>query len=127
MERELMEKRLLGIFKQRYNQGDSYYCRVNNKGDKFIVGYKNDYPMQHGDGVEWMIPVEVVEMLVSQVEPEVILPSREEIKEHVIKSFGTDGSLRFSQMPDDDQERLRMNAEYFRYGADWAVSKARSK
>ena len=61
------------------------------------------------------------------VEPVVILPSKQEIKEHVIKSFGTDGSLRFSQMPDDDQERVRMNAEYFRYGAEWAVSKARSK
>lgn len=62
-----MEERLLEIFKQKHSQGDSYYCGANNKGDKFIVGYKNDYPMQHGDGVEWKIPVEVVEMLVSQV------------------------------------------------------------
>jgi hypothetical protein len=68
-----MEKELLEIFKKKYNQGDSYYCRVNNKGDKWIVGYKNDYPMQHGDGVEWTIPVEVVEMLVSRVNAEVIV------------------------------------------------------
>lgn len=71
MTKDLMGERLLRIFKQKYDQGDSYYVRVNNKGDKFIVGYKNDYPMQHGDGVEWIIPSEVVKMLVSQVEPEV--------------------------------------------------------
>lgn len=64
-------EQLLEIFKQKYFQGDSYYCRFNNKGDKCIVGYKNDYPMQHGDGKEWQIPTEVADMLVSQIEPPV--------------------------------------------------------
>ncbi|MBK7381667.1 MAG: hypothetical protein IPJ03_22265 [Ignavibacteriales bacterium] len=62
-----------------------------------------------------------------QFEAAAIFPSKEEIRENVIKSFGTDGSSRFSQIPDDDQERVRMNAEYFRYGAEWAVSKVLSK
>lgn len=65
------EKKLLEIFKQKHFQGDSYYCRINNNGDKYIVGYKNDYPMQHGNGKEWAMPIEVAEMIAGQVEPEV--------------------------------------------------------
>lgn len=67
------EKKLLEIFKQKHFQGDSYYCRINNKGDKYIVGYKNDYPMQHGNGKEWTMPIEVAEMIAGQVEPEVMV------------------------------------------------------
>ena len=68
-------EQLLEIFKQKHNQGDSYYCRFNNKGDKCIIGYKNDYPMQHGDGIEWQMPIEVADMLVSQMQ----LPVKPEI------------------------------------------------
>ena len=63
-----MKEKLLEIFKQRYSQGDSYYCYQSKKRN-WVVGYKNDYPMQHGDGVEWVLPQEVVEILVGQLEP----------------------------------------------------------
>ena len=60
-----MKDKLLKIFKEKHKQGDNYYCYQSKKRN-WIVGYSNDYPLQHGKGVEWVIPEEVAEILVHQ-------------------------------------------------------------
>lgn len=47
---------LKSMVEKYYTQGDSYYARKTRKGDKWFFGYSNDYPMQHGDGSEMMLP-----------------------------------------------------------------------
>jgi len=41
-------------FKENYPQGDSYYYKMSKRGN-YVVGYYNDYPLQHGNGVEIVI------------------------------------------------------------------------
>lgn len=43
------EEFLLKLAKDMFSQGDSYFAFLSKKG-KWHFGYKNDYPMQHGDG-----------------------------------------------------------------------------
>jgi hypothetical protein len=46
-----MSKNLvLDILKEYYNQGDNYYC--GEESDYYWASYSNDYPMQHGYGIE---------------------------------------------------------------------------
>ena len=46
-----MSKELtLQILKEYYFQGDDYLC--GEKNDYYQVSYSNDYPMQHGYGIE---------------------------------------------------------------------------
>ena len=63
----LIKETLLKIFKEKHFQGDDYYC-FQSKKKNWVVGYSNDYPLQHGDGVQWVIPEEVAEILVDQFE-----------------------------------------------------------
>lgn len=49
-----IEAKLIAWCKQKYSQGDSYNVRVTNKG-KWCVSYSNDYPMQHGNGEEFVL------------------------------------------------------------------------
>lgn len=49
-----IEANLIAWYKaNKYNQGDSYSCRISKKG-KYIVAHTNDYPMQHGYGSEYV-------------------------------------------------------------------------
>ena len=54
---------LLGLAKKMYNEGDSYYAAKTNKGDKWIFGYSNDSEMRHGNGEEWVMPDEMINIL----------------------------------------------------------------
>jgi hypothetical protein len=49
-----IEIKLLAWYKEKENQGDNYYVAINSQG-KWVVGYTNDYPMQHGNGKEHII------------------------------------------------------------------------
>lgn len=40
--------------KKHYSQGDDYSVRITNKG-KWAVSYSNDYPLQHGEGKEYIL------------------------------------------------------------------------
>ena len=60
-----MKEKLLKIFRDKHKQGDNYYCYQSKKGN-WVVGYTNDYPLQHGKGIEWVIPEEVAEILINQ-------------------------------------------------------------
>ncbi len=47
-----IEHKLLEWYKENiYSQGDSYNVRITSKG-KWAVSHSNDYPMQHGKGLE---------------------------------------------------------------------------
>ncbi len=39
---------------KKYSQGDDYYVGINKQG-KWFVGYTNDYPLQHGEGKEYIL------------------------------------------------------------------------
>jgi hypothetical protein len=52
--KEIEQKLIEWCKKTHYSQGDSYYVRVTKKG-KWAVKYSNDYPMQHGDGQEYIL------------------------------------------------------------------------
>ena len=48
---QFMSKELtLQILKEYYFQGDDYLC--GEKNDYYWASYSNDYPMQHGHGIE---------------------------------------------------------------------------
>ena len=38
----------------KYSQGDDYCVRITRKG-KWAVSYSNDYPLQHGQGEEFIL------------------------------------------------------------------------
>ena len=46
-----------------WNQGDNYYINYTKK-NVWIIGYTNDYPLQHGTGQELRLPDDVVEFLI---------------------------------------------------------------
>lgn len=56
---------LISLVKEFYTQGDSYYALKNKKG-MWMFGYRNDYPMQHGDGIEMELPDEIVDILMKR-------------------------------------------------------------
>lgn len=43
--------------KNKYSQGDDYSVFITKKG-KWAVSYSNDYPMQHGGGVTYVLTEE---------------------------------------------------------------------
>ncbi|MBP2282771.1 hypothetical protein H4V97_001089 [Flavobacterium sp. CG_23.5] len=51
---EIKDKLISWCKAEKYSQGDNYNCYVNTKG-KFVVGYSNDYPMQHGKGKDYIL------------------------------------------------------------------------
>lgn len=58
------EEFLIKITKDYYNQGDSYYA-FKNKKRKWHFGYSNDYPMQHGSGINMILPDKMVETMMN--------------------------------------------------------------
>lgn len=56
---------LIAMFKNKHSQGDNYHC-YQNKKKNWVVSYTNDYPLQHGDGVEWIIHEQIAEILADQ-------------------------------------------------------------
>ena len=62
---ETKKEFLLNLIKEYYPQGDSYYANQTKKG-KWKYGYSNDYPLQHGPGESFIIPDEIVEILINK-------------------------------------------------------------
>lgn len=58
---------LKSICKKYYNSGDYYFATLTKKRDKWVFGYFNDYPLQHGEGEEFTLPVKMVETIMLQV------------------------------------------------------------
>jgi hypothetical protein len=55
---EVIENQLIEWCKNtKYSQGDSYIVRITRKG-LWAVSYSNDYPMQHGNGMEYILTQE---------------------------------------------------------------------
>lgn len=58
--KEIEAKLIEWCKENKYSQGDSYDVRITKKG-KWTVSYSNDYPMQHGDGNEFILTPEEFE------------------------------------------------------------------
>lgn len=84
MEQDKIREKLLKIFKEKHFQGDNYHC-YQSKKKNWVVGYLNDYPLQHGKGFEWVIPEEVAEILVGRFEQQVKPTLAEIIKDMKFK------------------------------------------
>lgn len=52
--KEIEQKIILWCKEKHYSSGNSYDVRITAKG-KWAVKYSNDYPMQHGDGKEFIL------------------------------------------------------------------------
>ncbi len=57
---------LIELVRDYYNQGDFYYARKNKK-NKWHFGYDNDYSMQHGCGENFILPDDMVLILMSKL------------------------------------------------------------
>lgn len=55
--KDIEEKLILWCQQNKYSQGDSYNVGISKSG-RWIVGYSNDYPMQHGDGKSFTLTEE---------------------------------------------------------------------
>jgi hypothetical protein len=56
-EEEIKRKLIAWCKETKYSQGDDYYARKNPDGT-WIVGYSNDYPLQHGPGEKYLMTEE---------------------------------------------------------------------
>jgi len=59
---------LENLARKIWTQGDDYFATETKTG-KWRVGYTNDYPMQHGNGEEMMLPQEFVKILMGDSFP----------------------------------------------------------
>lgn len=55
---------LMWLIKEYYKQGDDYYVHRTRKG-KWIVGYSNDYPLQHGPGESFTFDDRILNILMN--------------------------------------------------------------
>jgi hypothetical protein len=62
------EQFLIGLAKEYYTQGDSYFAVKGKKGN-WSFGYSNDYPLQHGSGSTIVLPDKMVEILFNKIKP----------------------------------------------------------
>ena len=53
-----IEVKLKNWVKEYYSQGDDYFAYT--KKDKWVFGYSNDYPMQHGAGETFSLPTKLI-------------------------------------------------------------------
>ena len=53
------------LVKEYYTQGDDYYAWESKKR-RWHFGYDNDKPMQHGKGVNMILPNKMVEILMKR-------------------------------------------------------------
>ena len=60
---EIQERKLIDWFKTKYNQGDDYYATLDKDG-LYVVGYFNDYPLQHGKGKSYKLTNEEFDKIV---------------------------------------------------------------
>lgn len=60
---EIQERKLIAWFKTQYGQGDDYYATLGKDG-KYVVGYFNDYPLQHGRGKSYVLSNEEFDRIV---------------------------------------------------------------
>ena len=59
---EIKKKLITWCKETHYDQGDDYYAKQGDNG-VWIVGYSNDYPLQHGKGQGYKITKEqLIEM-----------------------------------------------------------------
>jgi hypothetical protein len=56
---------LLSLIRQSYPQGDDFYAQRHKKrSNEWVFGYCNDYPLQHGPGVDLMLTDTLLEVLI---------------------------------------------------------------
>ena len=58
----ITEESLLRLCKEIYPNGDSHYVNRTKKSEKWMLGYTNDYPLQHGNGDHCVLPDRLVEL-----------------------------------------------------------------
>ncbi len=52
--KDIEEKLIAWCKRYKYSQGDDYSVGITKEG-RWVVGYSNDYPMQHGDGKSFVL------------------------------------------------------------------------
>lgn len=57
---EIEEKLISWCKAEKYSQGDDYSAFITKRG-KYVVRYSNDYPMQHGNGRDFILTDEEFE------------------------------------------------------------------